>query len=103
VPLHEAIFAGREDRLKPTPDIKALGQSTGSKFACTERGRQAMKWSLLMVAFLALAYVATFVPIRSTPPMLLSNADGVEWKCSKSALILTSCAPNRDVRFTSMN
>jgi hypothetical protein len=23
--------------------------------------------------------------------MLLSNADGVEWKCSKSAAILTTC------------
>src|SRR5436305_689399 len=23
---------------------------------------------------------------RSTPPVLLSNADGLEWKCSKSAL-----------------
>ena len=33
----------------------------------------------------------------------LSNADGVEWKCSKSALILTTCVPNRDVRVSSMN
>ena len=38
-----------------------------------------MKWSFLMVASLALACVATFAPIRSTPPMLLSSADGVEW------------------------
>jgi hypothetical protein len=35
--------------------------------------------------------------------MLLSNADAVEWKCSKSALILTTCAPNREVRFTSVD
>ena len=62
-----------------------------------------MKWSLLMVAFLALAYVATFVPIRSTPPMLLSNADGVKWKCSKCVDFNGSRASNRDVRFTSMN
>ena len=60
-----------------------------------------MKWLLLMVAFLALA--ATLLPIRSTPPMLLSNTDAVEWKCSKSALILTTCAPNREVRFTSVD
>jgi len=60
-----------------------------------------MKWLLLVVAFLALA--ATLLPIRSTPPMLLSNADAVEWKCSKSALILTTCAPNREVRFTSVD
>ena len=62
-----------------------------------------MKRPLLMAAFLALACASTLAPIRSTPPMLLSDASGVEWKCSKSALILTTCAPNRDVRFTSMN
>ena len=33
----------------------------------------------------------------------VSDADGVEWKCSKSALILTTCVLNREVRFTSMN
>ena len=61
-----------------------------------------MKWLLLMGAFLALACAATLLPIGSAPPMLLSNADGVQWKCSKS-LILTTCAPNREVRFTSVN
>ena len=66
-----------------------------------ETGMTEMKWLLLVVAFLALA--ATLLPIRSTPPMLLSNADAVEWKCSKSALILTTCAPNREVRFTSVD
>jgi hypothetical protein len=55
---------------------------------------------LLMVAFVVFACAATLAPIRSPPPMLLSHADGVEWKCSKSALFLTTCAPNRDVRFT---
>jgi hypothetical protein len=29
--------------------------------------------------------------------MLLSDADGADWKCSRSVLILTTCAPNRDV------
>jgi hypothetical protein len=62
-----------------------------------------MKRSLLLIALLTLACGATLAPIRSTPPMLLSNADGGEWKCSRSALILTTCVPNRDVRFTSMN
>jgi hypothetical protein len=59
-----------------------------------------MKW-LLMVAFLA--FTAILLPIRSTPPMLLSSADGTEWKCSKSALIVKTCTPNRNVRFTSVN
>ena len=63
----------------------------------------AMKRPLLVIAFLALACAAIVLPTGSTPPMLLSNADGVEWKCSKSALILTTCVPNREVRFTSMN
>jgi hypothetical protein len=63
----------------------------------------AMKNSLLLVAFFALACTAILVPIRSTPPVLLSNADGVEWKCSKSVLILTICAPNHVVRLASTN
>ena len=62
-----------------------------------------MKRPLLMVAIVALVCAATLVPIRSTPPMLLSDADGVKWKCSRSAVVLTTCAPNRDVRFTSLN
>jgi hypothetical protein len=62
-----------------------------------------MKRSLLVIVFLTLACAATLAPIRSTPPMLLSDADGANWKCSRSALILTSSAPNDDVRFTSVN
>ena len=61
--------------------------------------RTAMKRPLLIVAFLTLACAATLVPIRSTPPMLLSDADGTGWKCSRSAMILTTCVPDRDVRF----
>ena len=60
-----------------------------------------MKRPLLMVAFLALA-CAALAPMTSTPPMLLS-ADGADWKCSTSALILTTCAPRHDVHLTSMN
>ena len=62
-----------------------------------------MKRSLLMITFLALACIAILAPMRSTPPMLLSDTDGADWKCSRSALILTTCAPSRDVRFTSVN
>jgi len=62
-----------------------------------------MKRPLLMVAFLTLACAATLAPIRSTPPMPLSDADGAGWKCSRSALILTTCVPSSDVRLTSMN
>jgi hypothetical protein len=62
-----------------------------------------MKRPLLMIAFLTLACVATLAPIGSTPPTLLSDADGADWKCSRSAFILTTCAPNRGVHFTSMN
>jgi hypothetical protein len=63
----------------------------------------AMKRPLLMVAFLTLACAALLAPIRSMPPMLLSDTGGVEWKCSSSALIVTTCAPNRGVRFNSIN
>ena len=62
-----------------------------------------MKRSLLMIAFLILACAATLAPIRSTPPMLLSDADGAGWKCSRSAVILTTCAPSRIVRIPLMN
>jgi hypothetical protein len=58
-----------------------------------------MKWHLVMVVFVAVAVAATLLPIRSKLPILLSDADGVEWKCSKSALILTTCVPNREDRF----
>lgn len=61
-----------------------------------------MKRALLMVT-VALVFAVTLLPIRSTPSMLLSRGDGVEWKCTKSALILTTCTPNRDVRLTSLN
>jgi hypothetical protein len=62
-----------------------------------------MKRPLLMVAFLTLACAATFAPIRSAPPMLLSDADGASWKCSRSGLIVTTCAPSGDVHLSSMN
>jgi hypothetical protein len=62
-----------------------------------------MKRPLLMIAFLTLACAAALAPIRSTPPMLLSDADRADWKCSISALILTTCAPGRDVRLTSVH
>jgi hypothetical protein len=60
-----------------------------------------MKRLLLLMAFLAL--VATLVPVRSTPPKLLSDADGVEWECSQSALIVTTCTSTREARTTSVN
>jgi hypothetical protein len=61
-----------------------------------------MKRPLLVVAIVALACAAPFAQIKSTPPMLLSDADGVEWKC-KSALVLTTCSPNRTLRLSSLN
>jgi len=73
-------------------------KSTTPKLAAPEIRTTAVTQPLLLVAFVALACAATLLPIRSTPPMLLSNADGVEWKCSKSALVLTTCAPDREVR-----
>lgn len=62
-----------------------------------------MKRPLLPVAIVVLACAATLLPTSSTPPMLLSNADGVEWACSKSAFILTTCAPKREIRLSSLN
>jgi hypothetical protein len=61
-----------------------------------------MKRPLLTVAALTLACAALLAPIRSTPPMLLSYASTVEWKCSSSALILTTCVPDR-VRLNPIN
>ncbi len=62
-----------------------------------------MKRPLFVVAIVALACAAPFAQIKSTPPMLLSDTDRVEWKCSKSAWVLTTCSPNRAVRLTSLN
>lgn len=61
-----------------------------------------MKRSLLM-AIVALVFAAALLPIRSAPSILLSSEDGVEWKCSKSALILTTCTPDRAFRLASLN
>ena len=62
-----------------------------------------MKRPLLMMAFLMLAGAATLAPMRSTPPVLLSDAGGAGWKCVTSALIFTTCEPNSDVRVISVN
>jgi len=62
-----------------------------------------MKRPFLTVAFLTLACAALLAPIRSTPPMPLSDAGGEKWKCSSSALILKTCVRNHDGGFTSMN
>jgi hypothetical protein len=62
-----------------------------------------MKRPLIVVAFLTLASAVLLAPMRSAPPMLLSDASKVEWKCSRSALILTTCSPSHAVRFDVMN
>ena len=62
-----------------------------------------MKRPLLVVAIVALVCAATLAPIRSPAPMLLSDANEVEWKCSRSALVLTTCTPRRDFRLTAVN
>ena len=62
-----------------------------------------MKRLSLLLLFAALAGAAALLPTRTTPPVLLSDAEGTEWKCSKSALVLTTCAPNRGVRLASVN
>jgi hypothetical protein len=98
----------REGRLKPKPDINAASikqrvQKSTANLHAPEKGRMTMIRPLLVVAVVALVSAAPFAQFKSTPPMLLSNADGVEWTCSKSALILTTCAPNRDDRNTSLN
>ena len=62
-----------------------------------------MKRYLLIVVFAVLACAATLAPIGSPPPMPLSDADGEKWTCSTSAMILTTCAPNRHVRISSIH
>lgn len=54
-----------------------------------------MSRPLLIVAILTLACAALAIPVRSTPPTVLSDAGG-EWKCTTSALVLTTCTPDRD-------
>jgi hypothetical protein len=60
-----------------------------------------MKRALLLLALVALAGAALLLPVRTTTPMLLSNESGTEWSCSTSALVFTTCAPNRGVRLAS--
>ncbi|MBR1122959.1 hypothetical protein JQ628_15640 [Bradyrhizobium lablabi] len=57
-----------------------------------------MKRALLLLAFAALAGTAVLLPVRTTPPTVLSDASGTEWSCSTSALVFTTCAPNHSLR-----
>jgi hypothetical protein len=61
-----------------------------------------MKRSLLVLVCAALAGAAAILlPVRTTPPVLLSDASGTEWNCSTTALVFTTCAPSRSVRLAS--
>ena len=60
-----------------------------------------MKRALLVLVLAALAGAALLLPIRTTPPTLLSDASGTEWNCSTSALVFTTCAPNRGLHLAS--
>jgi hypothetical protein len=57
-----------------------------------------MKRLLVLLAFAALAGAAMLLPVRTTTPALLSDTSGTEWSCSTSALMFTTCAPNRGLR-----
>jgi hypothetical protein len=59
-----------------------------------------MKRPFLVIALLTLGAIA-LAPIGSAPPVLLSDTNGVHWKCSRSALIVTTCVPNHDGRLVS--
>lgn len=54
-----------------------------------------MKRALLVLVFAALASAALLLPVRTTPPVQLTEAGATEWSCSTTALVFTSCAPNR--------
>ena len=60
-----------------------------------------MKRALLVLAFAALAGAALVLPVRTTPPMLLTDAGATEWSCSTTALVFTTCAPSSGVRLAS--
>jgi hypothetical protein len=66
-------------------------------------GNIAMKRSLLLIVFAALAGAVILLPVRTTPPVALADAGATEWKCSTSALVFTTCAPSRSVRLASFN
>ena len=62
-----------------------------------------MKRLSLLLAIAALVGAATLLPTRTTTPVLLSDGGGTEWKCSRSALVFTTCAPDRGIRLASVN
>jgi hypothetical protein len=75
-----------------------LDQTTGPEKSDAADGRKAMKRSFLVITFLTLTCAAVLAPIRTTTPILLSSADGADWKCTTSAFVITTCLPTRDVR-----
>ena len=60
-----------------------------------------MKRALLVLVFAALAGVALSLPVRTTPPVLLTDAGATEWVCSTTALVFTTCAPSSSLRLAS--
>jgi hypothetical protein len=54
-----------------------------------------MKRALLVLVFAALAGAALSLPVRTTPPTALTEAGATEWNCSTTALVFTTCAPDR--------
>jgi hypothetical protein len=60
-----------------------------------------MKPSWLILTVLTLVCAAVLVPIRTTPPPLLAEAHGIDWKCSRSAVVVVTCEPIHVVRLTS--
>jgi len=62
-----------------------------------------MKRLSLLLAIAALLGAATLLPTGTTTPVLLSDGGATEWKCSRSALVFTTCAPDRGIRLASVN
>ena len=60
-----------------------------------------MKRALLVLVFAALAGAATLLPVRTTPPTLLTDAGATEWTCSTTLLVFTTCAPRDGIRLAS--
>lgn len=60
-----------------------------------------MKRALLVLVFAALAGGALLLPVRTTPPVLLTDAGATEWNCSTTALVFTTCAPDSGLRLAS--
>jgi hypothetical protein len=60
-----------------------------------------MKRSWFVGLAVVLGCAAVLVPVKVAPPLLTADAHASDWTCSRSALVVVTCAPRHQRGFVS--